>query len=35
MEKMMRRYDREFKMSVVAELGSGTLLAVITRKTGK
>jgi len=34
MAKMRRRYDREFKISVVAELESGKPLAQIAREYG-
>ncbi len=34
MAKMRRRYDREFKISVVAELESGKPLAQIAREHG-
>jgi len=34
MNKTRRRYDREFKISVVAELESGKLLAQIAREYG-
>ena len=32
MKKMRLRYDREFKISVVAELEGGMLLAMIARE---
>ena len=34
MKKMRRRYDREFKLSVVAELEGGKPLAQISREYG-
>jgi len=34
MAKMRRHYEREFKISFVAELGSGKLLTKIARKLG-